>query len=40
MTARALGISKPDIEHAYQATKSERLKDVSDNWTTRSVINT
>lgn len=35
VTARPFGISKADFEHVYQVTKSERLKDVLDNWANR-----
>lgn len=38
VTARPFEISKESFEHVYQVTKSERLKDVLDNWETRYAI--
>ena len=38
VTARPFDISKESFEHVYQITKSERLKDVLDNWQSRYTV--
>ena len=38
VTARPFEISKESFEHVYQITKSERLRDVLDNWESRYAV--
>ena len=38
VTARPFEISKESFGHVYQITKSERLKDVLDNWESRYAV--
>ena len=38
VTARPFEVSKESFEHVYRITKSERLKDVLDNWESRYAV--